>query len=658
VTSDFVGRRQKALLTFAFCLLPFALAGSQSQSPPTFRTGVEVVQVDITVLDKNRRPVRGLTAADFQIFENGKPQQIVAFTEVSIPDPEPPAPDAAPWLRDATPDVTSNHLDERRLFMIVMDDATVPADPQILETAKRIGRDVVEKMGPHDIAAVIYTLDNRNSQDFTGDHGKLIAAINRFKANFAFMDGPQDYYFQSSIGTTTRAAELMASIPQRRKALVYVSVGVPVSFADAGPTAIDGKSSMLNQQSALALIDDMKGSFIKAERNNVSIYSYDPGGLGGFENYLINYFSRKASGGAALEAAHSYVKQTHDFLNATSANTGGLATLNTNDFSSGIDQMFRENSSYYIVGFQSDSPKSGGNRALKIGTTRGDLSVRSRTWYDAEKLAKPETRGRKEPTPLGKAIAGVLPNGTLPMRVVAAPFYSGRGDRATIAVTLGVHQPVMSDRASEMVDLQVNAYNTDGKFQDGVRQTAKLLLRANANGEGQYEILSKLELKPGRYQLRLAASTVEQKLAGSVYADVEVPDFSKAPVSLSGFVVATVPAITAAPRDAFVGLLPFAPTTQRMFSETDGVAVFLRVYQGGKSPIAPVAITARVLNARNQRVFARNESIRVDQFKGREADYKFQLPVATLAPGDYIARVDVTLPDGSKAGGDLRFTRR
>ena len=41
---------------------------------PTFRTGVDAVQLDVSVLDKDRRPVRGLTAADFTVLDNGKPR--------------------------------------------------------------------------------------------------------------------------------------------------------------------------------------------------------------------------------------------------------------------------------------------------------------------------------------------------------------------------------------------------------------------------------------------------------------------------------------------------------------------------------------------------------------------------------------------------------
>ena len=46
---------------------------------PTFRAGVDVIRLDVSVLDKNSRPVHGLTMADFTVLENGKPQKLVAL---------------------------------------------------------------------------------------------------------------------------------------------------------------------------------------------------------------------------------------------------------------------------------------------------------------------------------------------------------------------------------------------------------------------------------------------------------------------------------------------------------------------------------------------------------------------------------------------------
>jgi hypothetical protein len=79
-------------------------AATQSQppaSPPapqaTFTTRVDVVQFDVTVLDKDHRPIRGLTASDFTVLENGAPQPIVAVVPIELPGP---TLHSAPWMRE------------------------------------------------------------------------------------------------------------------------------------------------------------------------------------------------------------------------------------------------------------------------------------------------------------------------------------------------------------------------------------------------------------------------------------------------------------------------------------------------------------------------------------------------------------------------------
>jgi hypothetical protein len=48
-------------------------AQSPTQSAPTFRAGIDLVQLDVSVMDRDRQPVRGLTARDFQVLEDGRP---------------------------------------------------------------------------------------------------------------------------------------------------------------------------------------------------------------------------------------------------------------------------------------------------------------------------------------------------------------------------------------------------------------------------------------------------------------------------------------------------------------------------------------------------------------------------------------------------------
>ena len=160
-------------------------APSSQTAPPQFRSRIDLVHLDVSVLDANRRPVRGLTQADFRIVESGRPQEISAFAAVDVPAP-PVA--TAPWIRDVGFDVRSNEdIRERRLFVLAIDDATIQNNPFAMKSVKEIARSVINRLGPNDLASVVFTRDNTHSQDFTSDRSRLLAAADSFTGGFRDM---------------------------------------------------------------------------------------------------------------------------------------------------------------------------------------------------------------------------------------------------------------------------------------------------------------------------------------------------------------------------------------------------------------------------------------------------------------------------------------
>ena len=153
------------------------LAGQSAPQLPTFRSAIDVVRLDVSVLDKDRRPVRDLVAADFAISVDGAVQPIVAFEAVVMPPREEPT---APWMRDVAPDVKTNALGEPRLFVIIMDDVLTPPDPYMVSSAKTIARAIVDNLAPSDLASVVFTKDNKGAQELTSDRARLMAAIDSF----------------------------------------------------------------------------------------------------------------------------------------------------------------------------------------------------------------------------------------------------------------------------------------------------------------------------------------------------------------------------------------------------------------------------------------------------------------------------------------------
>jgi VWFA-related protein len=154
--------------------IPVAACALTAQTP-TFRTTIDTVHIDVSVLDRDRRPVRGLKPADFTIVEDGQPQEMSVFQAVDVPES---TTTLAAWTREIAPDVLRNDTGlDQRLFLIVMDDATLQSDLHAIGNAKRIAQRFIDRLGPSDVAAVVFTRDNRHAQEYTSDRGGRRRAV-------------------------------------------------------------------------------------------------------------------------------------------------------------------------------------------------------------------------------------------------------------------------------------------------------------------------------------------------------------------------------------------------------------------------------------------------------------------------------------------------
>ncbi len=627
----------KPSVLFAACLACALAAAPRApqQPPPRFRTGVNLVVVDVSVLDEQRMPVRGLTAADFTILEEGRPQPITAFDEIDVPDVETPT---AAWMRDVAPDVQCN-VDQRnrRLLIIVLDDATpMPARdvPRVREMARR----VVDRLGPADLAAVVYVLNKKKGQEFTSNRSRLLAALDHFNGGLGAWDAfsPSALtMYQATLGTLQGVIESLIDLPDRRKAVVFVSVGLPVDSEAVGPSAAMGGGNVHALGAAQDVITQTFDVFRAAQRANVNIYGLDPGGLRAGDVGRLN----------------------REFLQALSENTGGLAIVETNDPEPGIVQMFRENGSYYLLGYEAPNPQSQGRyRRIDIRVNRPGVTVRSRRGYLEPREAasrKPGTKSTEAPSPVLGAIASVVPKTDIALRATAAPFAVPGQRKVALAVVLQVEVGVApsGEPRVDNVAVQVNAYNTRGRVAGSDAAKGRIPMNPGAEGNRKYEALLRLDLDPGTYHLRLGASTSLQAKSGSVYYDVDVPDFSKGPLAVSGAVISATPGVSSAPKDRLAALLPVVPTTEREFSSGQAVTVFLRVYQPGQKPLVSVLMRARIVDSQSAEVFTNAERLDPDRFGStRSADFALTLPVRTLPDGGYLLTIEAAPAPASTQG--------
>jgi VWFA-related protein len=631
---------------------------------------VDVVHLDVSVLDRERRPVRGLKPSDFTILEEGTSQQIAVFEALDIPETTPPS---APWIRDVAPDVRVNDdVQERRLFLVVMDDSTIQSSGFAVNTARDIGRKVIDGFGPSDLAAVVFTRDNRHAQDFTADRARLRAAVDRFTVGFRDMGawdpetqtpkpGQDDGYFISSVNVLENAILALSSLPDRRKSIIYIGQGIPVNlealFAPEAGSGSVAANAVLKYQTMLRgtleqqerVKSQMERIFRRAARANVTIYTLDACGMRPFTGVVGNPPPTCIAG---LETT---------YLKTVAENTGGRAVINTNEFDSGVKAIFEENASYYLLGFHPSGPRQDGKfRRLEVKVHRPDVTVRTRNGYEAEKSADiAKRKAALAQSPAGVALSGILPRSGLPMQVTAVPFAIPGKKESAVAITVGIRQPIRHNaaRALERVDLLVSAFGVEGKAFGSKRLTADVAIRAGASGLAEYEVLSRIDLKPGRYQLRIGASVGSLSTQGSVYYDVDVPNFSSPSVTMSGLVLSAPGGGEVAPRDALASIMPVIPTSRRAFAPGQQVSAFVRVYQGGDRPLVAVPLRVSLVDSTGAVVMDRRQDLAVTQFTARAANISVPIPVDRLAPGEYLLTLETSL-NGAAARRQTRISVR
>jgi VWFA-related protein len=609
----------QALAVMALCWLAgidaafrISVSGQvRDQTQAVFGSEVDLIRLDVSAVDRQNQPVRGLTQADFAIKEDGRVQTIQTFASVELPEA---SLTGATWTRDVAPDVVSNTSPEAdRLVVLVMDD-NLPSsrtDFWPVNAAKGIGGNVIEQLGPQDLAAVVYTCDSRNNQEFTHDRARLLAAVNRYEP------GRVRVADAARVDVLRRVAEVLGAVKQRRKALIWVN-------GAGGPG--DATAQYVWKQALTSL-----------RLSNVNVYLIDPNGLEvpGAQDYE---YSLKVIGGRQR------------FLLEVASMTGGRAFVDSNEFKSKVIQIFRETAAFYLLGYASTKPGADGRfRRIEVKVNRPGVTVHTRSGYYAPDPPDLKHPPLPPPSKAVEALAGLVPERDVSLSLTAAPFAVAGQGQAAVAVALGWGETPDSPHGGPF-DVVVKAFTFDGEL----RQTVQLRVPA-ADGAALPQALVRFDLPPGRYQVRAAASGAQGK-SGSVYADLEVPDFGKEPLSLSGVVLTTVPAPASTPADALARLLPSVPVTRRMFAPAEHAIAFLQLYQGRDKPLAPVTLAVRLMNARDVMAAEAKETLGTDRFTAdHEVDYRYVLPLAGLEPGEYLLTVEATLGK-TTARRDVRFT--
>ena len=660
---------------------PPAPAPADASQPPVFRSGINFVRVDVILTDKAGNPIADLQPADFDITEDNKPQKIETFKFIKLDGGR------AASLNEPVREIRTDYDEENeaarddvRLFAVFLDDYHVRRGAS-LSVRKQLATFVENNLGPSDMIGVMYPLESTASVRMTRNHSAVTRGLQQFLGR-KFEYEPKNQYEETYAHYPTEIVEKirnqvslsalkaliahMGSLKEGRKALILVSEGytniIPPQMRNAdaqmpglgnpaygNPTAgtNDAMEDRANWLAGLDMDSDLRDVYDMANKNNVAIYAVAPRGLPGFE-FDINE-------GINIQTDSKYLSSTMDTLRVLAENTDGRAIVNRNDLAVGMKQITRDQSAYYLIGYNSSqAPSDGKFHEIKVRVKRPGIQVRARKGYwalNAEQTARAMAPPKPAvPKPVEAAINSAIAR---PSRasVVRTWIGTSRGDNGKTRVTF-VWEPLPKapgdhpDGREEPARVSLMALGNDGSlvFRGRVPDVAVAstspaagVAAANASGSaarGAQRVV--FDAKPGKVQLRVSVEGSSSQVLDSEIRELNVPDLTAPQPTLGTPLILrarTLPELNKLKAD------PDAiPTASREFSRTDRLVVRVPVYgPGGTTPPLKVHILNRAGSAMNELPVAPS---------ARPGEQQIELSVSALPPGEYVLEIKTGDQDG------------
>jgi VWFA-related protein len=642
---------------------------SQRAQQP-IRTGINFVRVDVIVTDpKTGEPVLDLKPEEFSVTEDGKPQKVESFSVVKI--------DALEQAEQPAREIRSKFDEEReaarpdvRLFILLLDDYHVRRGNDMFARKPLIDF-IQNSLAPADMVAIMYPLTSVTELTFTRNRDALARAIekfegrrfnyqprNQFEEEYAYYPAQTVERIRNEVVMTALrgAAVKLGTMREGRKSIIFVSEGftgnLPAQINDPiaampgiGNTArlrpgVDSTNDRADFMTRVDMISDMTEIYREAARNNTSIYPVDPRGLAAFE-YDINQ-------GVGLQTDSRHLQSSLDTLRELAENTDGRAIVNSNDLATGMKQIIRDSSGYYLLGYNStQAPSDGRFHEIRVRVTRRGVDVRARKgyWaYTADDVARATAAPRPEAPP---AITAALSTLAEPARGRAARFWVGTapGSAGKTKVTF-VWEPVPpapgEARAAEAAAARVvlTATAVDGRplFRgripdDGTGDAAAAAPVSAAPGTGAS---ASFEAPPGQLQVRMTVESARGQVIDSATRELTLPDFTQVQLSLG--TPRVYRARTAREAQAIRANADALPAVGRVFSRAERLLLRTTAHApGGQTP----TYSARLLNRNGDRMS--DVPVQVSPTGSAEID----LQLSSLAAGDYLIEVNATTDSGT-----------
>jgi hypothetical protein len=432
---------------------------------------------------------------------------------------------------------------------------------------------------------------------------------------------------RASFDTLRRTADALASVPGRRKTVLFFSEGIAIPPRD---------------ESGLA--DELRTVLAAAARANVAVYAFDPRGL-----QHIGPDSLSGNIGSVADTRTRILRAA--MLRELAERTGGAAAIDSNDMLTPLARVAQESSHYYLLGYTpADARHDGRFHSIDVRVRRPGLRVAARRGYYAPDDDRHASKDRQEASgPLADLIRRPVPTAGLALAAQAVAFPSAADN---VAVIVEIATP---DRAGQAGSTEPSTVDfVDLVFQPvGIGRPpiaaveARLALPSAAAGQAAIDrarIVQRLTLPPGDYQIRIAARE-GGGAAGAVICEIEVPDAKARGLAISGVVVGAThggrlpSAVVDVPLTRALGGRP--PSLDRSFARDETLSAYAEVIDAGAGAPRDVALVTIVRDSTGRDV-VRSAQPRANARvgPGEPFAYAVDLPLKSLAPGAYLLRVE------------------
>lgn len=498
------------------------VAGAAMEGKPAHETVApiaerEVSTVEVLAVDDGGTPVRTLAREDFQLFENGKRQELCGVEEVR----------AEAGATAAGAGLPGDSASSRgKTVMILFDDASI--EPRYARSARESAAGFVkEHMRPQDTFAVAsFGRSMRILQNFTHDGGAVLRAMDESGSGSA---GNGDDLFVNLLRSLNEISASMARLRGRKSLFIYTQprtsspdtvMGGAIGFGRRmGPLndPREGLSRSATFGSGATNVAYQR-ALESARMADVVVYTIDPGTLTGQD------------AGTAL------------ILRSLAEESGGFAIKDTDGRESGLDILARQLSHYYILSYASGNAKPArGLKRIEVRTRRKGVTLKYREVMP-DKGPSHTLESDENESNLLDALAMAEQADGLPITFHPLYFYDSAGfARVHILAGISSENIVGKKKGTENgADIHIMgvAWGEDGGT--AARFSESLPIRVDGNASGRKPVFryrNYFILRPGKYRLKMAVSDQAGNLGTSEQV-LEIPDFPENGICGSSLIVA------------------------------------------------------------------------------------------------------------------------